>query len=224
LQWREPSVNPADGYERVHERICALVGPEDADVPVPTCPGWTVKDVIAHLAGFFAAYRSGADDAFGPDWGEREVAARRNRSFQECLKEWTEALRDPGDLFQSHLGPVAVSDALAHEQDVRTALDKPGARDDDNIVPAVEMGLSWVEKKMEAEGSPALKIVTETMDRKIGQGEPVATLRTSTFDLFRTLHGRRTVDQVRAMKWEGDPDPWMADLFLFGPAKYPVEN
>jgi uncharacterized protein (TIGR03083 family) len=215
-------MNPADGYERVHGRISALVGAQEADAEVPTCPGWTVKDVVAHLAGFFAAYRSGAEDAFSADWGDREVRARKDRSLEECLTEWSDSLKNPGDLFESHLAPVAVSDVLAHEQDIRTALNRPGARDDENIVPSVEMALSFLEKK--AEGLPALKVVTEDLDRKIGEGEPAATLRTSTFELFRALHGRRTIEQVRALDWEGDPEPWMASFFLFGPTERQVEE
>jgi uncharacterized protein (TIGR03083 family) len=218
-------MNHAEAYERAYQRICALVDAGNAAFEVPTCPGWTVKDVVAHLAGFFSAYRSGdPKEAFGPDWGNREVRARKDRSLQECLAEWRDALDNPGDLFESHLGPVAVSDVLAHEQDIRTALKQPGARDDENIVPAVEMALSFVDKKAEAARLPTLRIVTDDIDKKIGDGEPQATLRASTFDLFRALHGRRTPDQVRAMGWQGDPGPWVEAFFVFGPAEKEVEE
>jgi uncharacterized protein (TIGR03083 family) len=192
---------------------------------VPTTPGWTVKDVVAHLAGFFTTYRSGDPrTAFTADWGDKEVANRKDLSLQECLDEWGDLIENPGDLFESNLGPVAVADALAHEQDIRTAIDRPGARDDPNIVPAVEMGLAFVDKKAEAAGTPALRVKTDEIDRTIGRGEPVTTLHTSTFELFRTLHGRRTIDQVRTMDWDGDPEPWMSVFFLFGPTKHVVEE
>lgn len=215
----------AEGYQRVYRRICTLLEGQDEDVEVPTCPGWTVKDVVAHLAGFFTTYRSGdPKEAFSSGWGDRVVEERQNRSMQECITEWTKLLEDPGDLFESNLGVVAVSDALAHEQDLRSALNRPGARDDESIVPAVEMGLSFVDQKTQTEGLPALKIVTDEVDRQVGKGEPVATLSTSTFELFRALHGRRTVDQVRAMEWDGDPEPWMPVFFVFGPAERVVEG
>ena len=217
-------MDPADAYKRAHGRITNLVNDGNADTEVPTCPGWSVKDVIAHLAGFFTAYRSGdPKEAFSPDWGDREVDARKDRSLQECLTEWDELLSDPGDLFQSHFGPVAVADVLAHEQDIRTALNQPGARDDENIVPSIDMAFSFVEQKAKAEGLPPLRIVTEDIDRTIGEGEPRATLHTSTFELFRALHGRRTVDQVRELDWEGDPDPWMSVFFIFGQRDQVVE-
>jgi hypothetical protein len=42
--------------------------------------------------------------------------------------------------------------------------------------------------------------------------------------LFRALHGRRTVEQVRAMDWDGDPEPWLSAFFLFGPTERKVEG
>ncbi|MEA2497748.1 MAG: hypothetical protein QOH26_153 [Actinomycetota bacterium] len=211
-------MNHAEAYERVYRRVLPLLNANTAGAEVPTCPGWTVKDVVAHLAGLFTAYRSGdPKEAFSPDWGDREVNARRDHSLDEDIAEWGRLLKDPGDLFESHLAPVAVSDVLAHEQDIRTALQEPGARDDENIVPAVEMGLAFVEKKAEAAGLPALKVITGEIDRQVGEGDPVATLRTSSYELFRALHGRRTIEQVRAMEWDGDPGPWMSVFFLFGP-------
>jgi uncharacterized protein (TIGR03083 family) len=215
----------AQAYGRVHRRVCQLVDEQNATMDVPTCPGWTVKDVVAHLAGFFTAYRLGdPKEAFGPDWGDREVEERKSRSLQDCLSEWADLYESPGDLFSSHLAPVAVSDVLAHEQDIRNALNRPGARDDENIVPAVEMALSFDEQKVEAKGLPAFRVVTEDIDRQVGQGEPAVTLRTTTFDLFRALHGRRTEGQVRAMEWEGDPGPWMPVFFVFPPAESVVER
>lgn len=216
-------MDQAGAYREAHERIAGIVDDSVADVAVAACPGWTVKDVVAHLAGFLSAYREGGREAFGPGWGDREVDRRRDSSLQECLAEWRELLEDPGDLFESGLAAVAVSDILAHEQDIRSAIDRPGARDDQSIVPSAEMALAWVEKAAAKADRPPLRIVTEDIDRQIGDGEPAATLRASTFDLFRTLHGRRTVDQVRAMDWDGDPEPWLDVLFIFGPTKEPVE-
>lgn len=217
----------SEAYRRVYLRIRDLVkDPGVTEVDVPTCPGWTVKDLIGHLAAFFTVART-ADDpgkAFGPDWGDKEVAARKDRSLQECLDEWETELEKADEMFGSHLGPVVVSDALAHEQDIRTALDEPGARDDANIVPAVEMALSFAEHKAKGAGVPALRVVTPDIDRQLGEGEASATLRTSTFELFRAIQGRRTTDQVRSLDWDGDPEPWLDIFFIFGPTEQVVEE
>jgi uncharacterized protein (TIGR03083 family) len=198
----------AAAYGRSHDRIRSLVDDDVADIAVPTCPGWTVKDVVAHLADFFVVYASGdPKEAFSSGWGDAGVNRRRDHSLMECFDEWTAQLESPGDLFQSRLAPVAVADVLAHEQDIRTALDRPGATNDENIVPAVEMALSFIEQKVAGANLPTLRVITDEVDRKIGEGDPSATLRTSTYDLFRALHGRRTVEQVRGLDWSGDPAP-----------------
>jgi uncharacterized protein (TIGR03083 family) len=218
-------VDHAEAYSRSYQRIRSLVDDETAGVEVPTCPGWTVKDVVAHLADFFVVYKSGDPrEVFDAGWGDRGVDQRRDRSLQECLEEWSDNLKNPGDLFESHLAPVAVADVLAHEQDIRTALDRPGARDDENIVPSIEMALSFLEQKAAGADLPTLRIVTDDVDRQIGDGEPDATLRVSTYDLFRTLHGRRTVDQMKVMEWSGDPGQWPHNLFIFGPTERVVEE
>ena len=214
----------AQAYERAHQRILPLLNQKTQHVEVPTCPGWTVKDVVAHLASFFPVARSGdPKEAFGPGWGDEEVKARSDLSLEECISEWNKHLESSGDIFESHLGGVAVSDVLAHEQDIRTALDEPGGMDDENIVPAVEMALSFLEQKLKSAGLPAMRVVTDDIDRQVGEGEPQATLRASTFELFRAIQGRRTPDQVREMDWDGDPGPWMEAFFIFGPTERQVE-
>jgi len=50
-----------------------------------------------------------------------------------------------------------------------------------------------------------------------GSGQPVAALAADAFELFRALNGRRSLDQVRALRLDGDPEPYL-DLF----APYPM--
>ena len=214
----------AAAYERSFERIRSLVDENNADVEVPTCPGWTVKDLVAHQADFFDVFKEDPQGGFSDGWGDRGVKKHADHSIQQCLDEVADHLKNSRDLFESRLAPVAVADVLAHEQDIRTAIDEPGAQDDPNIVPAIEMGISFIEKKSADKDLPTLKVVTDDLDRRIGEGEPALTLRTNNYELFRTIHGRRTADQVRSMDWDGDPEPWMPSLFLFGPTEEIVEK
>ncbi len=210
-------MDQAAAYEKIYERISSLVDAKNADVEVPTCPGWTVKDVIAHLAGFFAVYEKQGLKGFGPGWGDRVVEERSGRSLEECLEEWTERFRHADEI-----SPVAISDALAHEQDIRTAIGEPGAQDDPNFVPSVEMALGFLAKN--GDNKSTFRVKTDEVDQTIGDGEPAATLRTSTFELFRAVQGRRTREQVEAMDWEGDPNPVLDHFFVFGPTKEVVET
>lgn len=214
-----------DVYEATRRRIVTLVEEGDGDVPVPTCPGWTVKDVVAHLAGSLDCYISGKlEGASSPEWGDHQVKERQDRSLDECFAEWAGYEDASGKLFESKLGSVAVADVLAHEQDIRTALGRPGERDAAGILDAVELALSFIDHKARAADLPALKIVTEDLEKVVGDGQPAATLRTSTFELFRSVHGRRTPDQVRSLDWDGDPAPWMEVFFIFGPADVAVRE
>jgi uncharacterized protein (TIGR03083 family) len=216
-------VGNADVYNAARGRITSLVTTDNADVPVEVCPGWTVKDLVAHLAGSFGAYLSGdLEGASSPEWGNRQVKERKDASLEECISEWNGYGDGSAEFFHSTLGTVAAADVLAHEQDIRTALHRPGHRDEAGFVDAIELGLNFLGQKIQGAELPALRFVTEDLDQVIGGGEPQATLRTSTFELFRSLHGRRTPAQVRALDWDGDPTPWMDVFFLFGPAEKDV--
>ncbi len=212
-------------YESARHRIAELARNGDPDAPVPTCPGWTVKDLVAHLAGSLNAYTTGAlEGATSPSWGDKQVEERRDLSLDDCLAEWEKGAHDAGGLFESRLGPVAVADVLAHEQDIRTALDRPGHRDGEGIPASVELALGFIDQKLRASDLPALRIETEDIDKTIGDGETAGTLRTSTFELWRSLHGRRSRPQVRALDWSVDPEPWLEVMFLFGPTETDIHE
>ena len=214
-------MSAADGYRHAAARIQTLVDEQHADIEVPTCPGWTTKDVVAHLADFFTVFRAGDEGGgFAPGWADDGVKRRNDQSLAECVAEWNELIDQTPELFESRLAAVAVADVVAHEQDIRTALGKPGAQDDEHIVSAVQLALSFLEQQ----SGPAFRVITDDLDQQVGDGDPVATLRTSTFELFRALHGRRTRDQVRVMDWDGDPDRVLDRFFLFGPTERAVEG
>jgi hypothetical protein len=51
----------------------------------------------------------------------------------------------------------------------------------------------------------------------ITAGEPVLTLSTSEFEMFRWRMGRRSLGQLAAMDWSGDPSAVLGKLTVFGP-------
>lgn len=55
------------------------------------CEGWTVRDVVAHIAGNCADVMAGRLDGVGsPAFNQRQVDERRDRSPAEVLAEWDE--------------------------------------------------------------------------------------------------------------------------------------
>ena len=212
-------------YEAARARITDLVKNSDPATPVPTCPGWSVKDVVAHLAGSLGAYISRAlEGATSPTWGDKQVEQRRAASSEECLAEWEKNTGEAGEVFESDLATVVVADVLAHEQDIRTAIGSQGQREGEGVLASVELALGFIGQKITGAKLPALAIVTEDFEKQIGEGEPAGTLRTSTYELWRALHGRRSPAQVAAFDWDGDSGTWMDVLFLFGPAESDIRE
>jgi hypothetical protein len=75
---------------------------------------------------------------------------------------------------------------------------------------------------LDAAGAATLLIDTGERRWTLGSGEPAATLRGSLLDLLRSLTGRRNSDQVRALRCDGDPAPWLPAL-AWGPFTPPIE-
>lgn len=146
------------GYRDVQDSWSALAHdlPEDAwDLPTG-CPGWSVRDNLAHVVGI-EAVMAGDDepDVEVPDlphltgdagrYMETHVQVRRGRSIDALLAEMddvfarrrqqVEAVTDLGEELPSlggATGPAAgvlslrIFDSYAHEQDVRRATGRPG--------------------------------------------------------------------------------------------------
>ena len=127
-------------YEETRDRIVALVrhpatgtSARVAETVVPACPGWRVRDVIAHVTGIYADIvggnlQGGATD----DWTAAQVESRRHLTIDALLAESDDAgpkLATMIDDFPGRYGQQVVADLAVHEQDIRGALGGPGARD-----------------------------------------------------------------------------------------------
>lgn len=92
-------------YDAAKERIASLVEGRDPLTPVAATPGWSVKDVVAHLAG---GLRDFADRRFdgveSGEWGERQVRDRRDNTLADSFAEWDANLELARPLFDSRWG------------------------------------------------------------------------------------------------------------------------
>ena len=212
-------MDDATMYDEAKARIVALVTDGTADIyaAVDACPGWTVKDLVAHLAGglgdFVARRFDGVESG---EWGERNVSERRDRSLADHLVEWEANRVAAAPLFDSPTSGVLLAEIISHEHDIRTALNRPGARDEEAVRAASVRPLQELDRRMREAGSPALRIVVDGSERVVGDGEPAGTLTVSAFELLRTIGGRRSPDQVQSVDWDGDPFPWLDTFSLFG--------
>lgn len=191
---------------------------DEAAMTVPGCPEWTIKDVYAHQAGLVADALAGRLDGVATDpWTARQVEERKERSLAEVLDEW-ESIVGPFEAFleSGAAPPQVIIDQWSHEQDLRGALDRPANRDDERAKYCVEAlagmrGESWQHATVE--------VIGDSGKWTLGTGEPAITLRASDYDLARTLLGRRSRAQVRAMDWTGDPEPILDHLVVFAYAE-----
>ena len=105
-------------------------------------------------------------------------------------------------------------DATTHEQDLRGALGAPGGRESDSLAIAYDWAVDRLGERLDAAGNAPMRFETESGTRVAGTGDADATttLRSSRFDVLRSMSGRRSVAQVEALDWNTAPRP--ADLLL----------
>jgi len=75
------------------DRITAVVH-NCGHLPVPTCPGWTVLDLVEHLAGVYQhkIWVLELGKLPPPSWSEQALLERRQKNPIDELRHWAEAL------------------------------------------------------------------------------------------------------------------------------------
>jgi hypothetical protein len=193
--------------------VCEL-GDAALDTRVPACPRWSVRDVVCHLvanledalAGTLSIPPSDEDTA-------AQVARCRERDLAEMLRTWS-ALAPRAEQAIADFGIwPAVIDIASHEQDIRGALGRPGARD----TAAIWHGAEWL---LTVLTTPVpLRVGVEGAEFRTGPDDGTEVgLATSRFEAFRWRMGRRSRAQLAALDWSGDPAPVLDHLAIFGPA------
>lgn len=211
-------VDYAQTYRDTRGRIVGLVQDLDhdqLDMIAPATPEWRVRDIVAHLTGVCADVTAGNLAGVATDaWTATQVDDRRDVPFDQILGEWEEkgtAVEAAVPDFPEVAVAQMITDTATHEQDVRGALDAPGARDSD----AVDIAARWGAQMLD--GTQPLRLETDAGTLAVGDGTPVATVEASRFELLRAMTGRRSLDQMRAYRWEGAPCPERLILPIFTP-------
>ncbi|UDY36312.1 maleylpyruvate isomerase family mycothiol-dependent enzyme [Dermatobacter hominis] len=207
-------------YLQVRRRVDALLRDQSEDRwrrPVPACPGWQVRDVLAHLYGNVedgAAGRiTGVPDARLTD---EQVERHRADPPLALLDGWAEVAPLMAEAIERGDIWPALIDAVAHEHDIRGALGEPGARDDPVVV-----AIAGVLADGLVGSAPSLRI--ELGSRTCGRSDAELVLVTTPFELVRGRLGRRTMSEVAALDWSSVPPGAVLDqYFVFGPASVPL--
>jgi uncharacterized protein (TIGR03083 family) len=203
-------------YRAIYERFARLVTDGSCYVEVPACPGWRVHDVVAHLFGLCEDWVNHRLDGYASDsWTAVQVERNVDLTCTQIFVSWADSLVPFASLDEEFFGfpPArwAFGDAVVHEADVRGALDG-GRVPDDALVLALEATMArWHREVLSRAGVPALHVRCESRDWWLGEPEdPDAVIvEAPLYEVFRSLAGRRTEDQVRAWDWSSDPDPYI---------------
>lgn len=202
-------------YQDTKDRILAVVEPGDWSTAVPACPGWSVRDVVAHLTaiaddwvndGPLSSPPTDADTAAG-------IARFNGRDVDSIVAVWNSAAAQLSKLAQSDGVKPPLGDIVVHEHDIRGAIARPGERDSAAVICASDQLLTALQ-------TPTPLLVTvEDAEYHCGPDDgPEMQLRTTRFEAIRWRTGRRSPSQLAAMDWSADPAPLLDHLYLFGPA------
>jgi uncharacterized protein (TIGR03083 family) len=201
---------------------------EDLARTVPATPDWSVKDVVAHVTGVASDLATArippeldlVASLSDPEQAEmrdevtaEQVASRRNRTIADIADEWNRHLNEVLAMIRGEkpfprpvpfADAVLVTDLAVHAQDVRNATGRQGDRDSAGVRIALASYAAALMLRLAQHGLAALR------------------LRYDGKEIFRALAGRRTVDQMLAMDWEGDPKPYVDVLPAYEPPARPL--
>ena len=207
-----------DYYRSSRARLTDLLtglDPDDWSAPVPACPGWDVRDVVAHLVGVIEDSDNGLlDGPPPPEQTADEVARHRDQDTSALLDRWEELAPPFEELISAVSIWPAFFDVLSHEHDVHGALGSTGDQDH----PEVRLAAKLLVRGADLGRPFVVDTGTDQLTSAVREGDPLV-LRTSAFEAFRLRLGRRSRSQVLALDWSEDPGDLVDRLFVFGPAE-----
>ncbi|MEV6741314.1 maleylpyruvate isomerase family mycothiol-dependent enzyme [Streptomyces sp. NPDC051104] len=210
-------------YRSCQENVTRLARahPEVSEWPVPACPDWSVRDLIAHLlqtCRMVVAEVSGDID--------RPLAPQPNTPLVHLLTAWEEldgVLAEVLERTPWLRRGMMLLDAFSHELDIHGALGLPVPRDHVAFADALELATMGFTMSVNAHHLPALRIETPDHTWLVGESDPAATVRGESMEVFRSLTGRRTLPQIRGLSWSTAPESWLP-AFTWGPFTPPAQQ
>ena len=208
-------------YRQVRDNVIELLGSADpaGSAAVPSCPEWTVRDLVAHLAGVAAT-------AIGrlSGWPSFPRSSSATMDLPELLTVWQE-LDAEADLLLAERGDrcgnILLMDAFTHELDIRYAIGAEPPGEHPAFAGAFEVLANGFAAAVDDHQLPALRLSTGSTQWTVGTGSPAATLTADRYDIYRSLAGRRSHRQITALDWDRDSHRWLP-AFTWGPFTPPA--
>ena len=189
------------------DALAAALTAEQLATRVPATPGWTVQQVLAHLAGSAADAVSGRmDGAPGEEWTARHVAEREGTAPSTLAAELRSTQAVIAASTEENPRPAIVWNISVHLADLHEALGLP-----------VLAAALW-EPVLSAVAPYRLGDVPATVvagDDRWGAGG--AEVEVSRYELYRALFSRRSRAQVQAWGSPALDGDQLDELPVFGP-------
>lgn len=219
-----------DIYATCRTRLLDLaptLSTEQLAAPLAATPPWSVLDGYRHLTGVCVDVLDGNMDGAGsPEWTAAQLAARAGASIDDVCAEWSGRGPELDERVATAGQAMAFTafDAWTHEQDIRAAVGLGGLRDD-TLVPALAaLTLATFGGRYSSGGAPPVTVVVDGAAQVLGDGEPVATLDTTSYELLRIVFGRRSEAQITAARWSGECAEPIKAIHLFDPPPHDITD
>jgi uncharacterized protein (TIGR03083 family) len=189
---RDPE-RPARLLRAEHDALLPILrrAPE-SDFSRPTaCPGWSVRDVLAHCSSALTRVTTDRLHAFTPELNEADVAERREWPLPAVLSELAAGYLEAGPVIGragGRLDAIALGEWI-HGGDVRAAFGERLAYASDGFEDACALLVDWTRRR----GVPSVEVRLPSGTLWLGMnrpGRPHATLVTSGAALIRMVAGR----------------------------------
>jgi uncharacterized protein (TIGR03083 family) len=199
-------------YRATRQSITALlheVPASRAALSVPATPGWSVRDLTAHILHVCREARQPEDG----------VTYEPGVPVPELLELWARTA-EPLEARFREIEPLnrlkMVMDGYTHEQDLRLALGLPQTVRHPAFPIAFALVVLGFSLELGEHGLPSVAFETPDL-RRVAGAEPVAvTVRGPSHAVYRALTGRRAPEQIVRLDWSGDPVPFLP-AFSWGP-------
>ena len=217
--WLGVPVDAIAEWSRAQQRVIDLVAdlpPDRAAVTVPSCPDWTVRDLLSHMVGLGVDVVAGDEpDDHNDTWTAKHVTERRDRDVAALVAEW-QAVAEPLRAWMRANNVRPLGDVIIHEQDLRGALRVPGGQDTDGLRAIRERFAGRFAGRVE--DLPPIALVGDawTWASRGSVDDAEVVLRAPDFDLARALVTRRSAVQLRSWTARGDVTPYLDAFAMLG--------
>ncbi len=203
--------------------LLAAAPREWSSLPVPTCPAWSVHDLLAHVAGIASEIVGGnSPGADSQAWVDAIVDARRGVPIEGLLEEWSTM----GPVFEEmaaetrRLAVPLSYDTVVHEHDLRHAIGRPGARDTSGVMASMDVAVWLMTNDLDRRGFGSVRFRAGGRDWVCGSGDLRLELDLDAADLavppvwelLRLTGSRRSLAQASRLAWKGDFPAGLAAL------------